>query len=129
MLEWYLHLPLANKLIGLLLLISFCIVMHLCLRSFSRSPIGWYRGFQSTPIFQISMWVGALPLFIPAIVLLVRRKKALKVAPLIGNLRSKIFHKPHCEYQQRIYSDLLRYPLASREEAKARGFRPCNWCS
>ena len=114
--------------IGGLLLVSFCLVMYWSLMSFLRAPIGWYRGFQSAPVFQIAMWIGALPLLLPAIVLFLYRRRSLQSARFIGNLRSRIYHEPDCEYQHRIRSNFLRYPLDSAEDAAIRRFRPCNWC-
>ena len=75
------------------------------------------------------MWLAALPFLIPAVFLYVSRRRRLKSANYIGNIGSRVFHSPKCEYQLKIGSDLLRFPLASKEEAARKGFRPCNWCN
>lgn len=129
MFEWYQNLSLSNQAALWFIVVCYCLVMFLSLLSFLRFPfLGWYRGFQSTPIFQILMWLGALPLLIPAILLYLRRRRALKSVRYIGNLRSRVFHYPHCEYQRKIYSSFMRYPLNSTEDALKRRFRPCRWC-
>lgn len=129
MVELFWSLSLPDRLFGIAIVIVFSFVMYRSLRSFSRSSsVGWYRGFQSTALFQIIMWLAALPFLIPAVYLYLARRARLKEARFIGNIGSRVFHAPKCEYQLKMRSDLLRFPLASRDEAIRRGFRPCNWC-
>ncbi len=129
MLELFWSLPLADRLFGIGVGIVFSFVMYRSLRSFSRSSsAGWYRGFQSTAAFQIIMWLAALPFLVPAVCLYLVRRARLKEARFVGNIGSRVFHSRKCEYQVKMRSDLLRFPLASRDEAVRRGFRPCNWC-
>lgn len=45
----------------------------------------------------------------------------------VGNARSMIFHRPDCQWAQLI-SPRNRVVLKSREEAIAKGFRPCKVC-
>ena len=119
----------GGYLLGAFLAFAFSFVMFRLLLSFRKSPsAGWYRGFQSSPIFQLVMWAGALPFVVPAIYLYFRRSRALRSSALIGNIRSRVFHKRECEYQERIGSNVLRYPLRSGDDARRRGFRPCRWC-
>ena len=130
MIDWYLNLSITHRAIGFILLVCFCVVMSLSFRSLTRSKFstGWYRGVQSTPIFQILMWLGAIPLLFPGIILFFRRKRALASAPFIGNLQSRIYHTRACDYQRRIYSNFVRFPFQTAQDAEDRGFRSCNWC-
>ena len=130
MIDWFMNLSITNRAISLVLLLCFCVVMSLSFRSLTRNPIfGWYRGLQSTPIFQVLMWLGAIPLILPVFILLFRRKRLLAAAPFIGNLRTRIYHARACEYQRRIHSNFLRYPFQSAKDAQDNGFRSCNWCN
>lgn len=129
MINAFLNLPPSDQLLGLAIAVAFSFVMYRCLRSFSgSSSAGWYRGFQSTAVFQIIMWLAALPFLVPAVCLYLVRRARLKEARFVGNIGSRVFHSRKCEYQVKMRSDLLRFPLASRDEAVRRGFRPCNWC-
>ena len=74
------------------------------------------------------MWLGALPLVVPAVIIIYRRRRRLVQARFIGNLGSRIYHEPWCEYQLKISSFFLRYPLSRAAEAEALGFRPCRVC-
>lgn len=130
MIQWYQNLSLTNQAVMWFLLLVYCSVMTLSLLSFLRLPyLGWSRGFQSTPIFQILMWLGALPFVVPLLFMYLRRRRAIHSSRFIGNLRSRIFHEPNCEYQLKINSNFIRFPLASLEDARSRKFRPCNWCN
>lgn len=130
MLNWYLELSLPNRaaLFVLLFAVSFVMFRSFTSLTGSHSHVTWYHGVHSHPIFQLLMWVGALPFIVPAIIIFMRRRRALRTAPFIGDLRTRKFHLPHCEYQQRISSDFLRYPLASKALSISSGFKPCNWC-
>lgn len=129
MINFLLNLPLSDQLLGLAVALALSFVMFRSLLSFSRSSsAGWYGGFQSTAVFQLLMWACALPFLVPAVCLYLIRRAKLRDARLIGNVGSRVFHSPRCEYQVRMKSNLLRYPLGSREEALRRGFRPCAWC-
>lgn len=105
------------------------IVSICCLRTFIRHPLGWYRGFQSTPVFQFALWILASPFILPLVYLYLRRRRALGNARFIGNVRSRVFHWPQCEHQRRIFLAASKYPLSSSAEATDLGFRPCRWCS
>lgn len=130
MADWYLNLTIFERASLFLVIACFCIVMFACFKSLtsSHSHVTWYRGIHATPAFQFIMWIGVLPLIIPAIILFIRRRRALRSASYIGNLRSRVFHKRDCEYQMKIHSDLLRFPLNSKEEGESLRFKPCNWC-
>lgn len=129
MIEWYQNLDSTHQLIFWFLLFVYCAVMSLAQLSFLKLPyLGWSRGFQSTPVFQVLMWLGALPLIVPALIIFFRRRRRVRSSKFIGNLRSKIFHTPSCEYQHKISSTLLKLPIDSLEDAEAMHFRPCNWC-
>lgn len=130
MTQWFLQSSISERALLFGLIIVFCTVMFASFQSLTRSHahVTWYRGLHTAPLFQLLMWIGIIPFVIPAVIVLVRRKRALRHAPYIGNLRSRIFHARDCEYQRRINSDLLRYPLNSREEGERYKFKPCNWC-
>ena len=129
MFELYQNLGSFNQAALWFLVACYSFVMSLSLLSFLRFPfLGWYRGFQSTPIFQILMWIGALPLLIPVVILYVRRRRAVSSARFIGNIRSRIFHYPDCEWQRKIHSNFSRFPLNSMDDALSRRFRPCKVC-
>lgn len=128
MFDWYLHLSVLHRAMLFLLVIAFIVVMNGSFLHLSCGRYSWYRGVHSTPIFQFVMWIGALPLVIPIIYLYVRRKRALKSAKFIGNLRSRIYHWPECEYQRKISSSFFRYPLESAAMAENMGFCPCRVC-
>jgi hypothetical protein len=130
MLNWYLQSSIAERATLFLILACFSLVMFASFRSLAKSHlhVTWYRGIHATPAFQLLMWIGAVPLIIPAAILFFRRRRALQTAPYIANLRSRIYHARDCEYQRRINSDFLRYPIQSEEQAIKLGFKPCNWC-
>ncbi|WP_240610870.1 thermonuclease family protein [Ammonifex thiophilus] len=46
----------------------------------------------------------------------------------IGNARSKVFHRPDCEWAQKI-APHNRVEFGSREEALEAGYRPCKVCN
>ena len=129
MLNWYSEFTLAERATLLLLIGVFCLVMYRCFRSLTGSHLHttWYHGIHTTPIFQALMWLGAVPLIIPAIILYYLKQRSLAAAHYIGNYRTRIFHTRNCEYQQRISSDLQRCPLDSIEQASRYRFKPCNW--
>ncbi|RDV83043.1 nuclease [Ammonifex thiophilus] len=49
-------------------------------------------------------------------------------AGYIGNARSKVFHRPDCEWAQKI-APHNRVEFRSREEALEAGYRPCEVCN
>ncbi|MDN5363982.1 MAG: micrococcal nuclease [Eubacteriales bacterium] len=51
-----------------------------------------------------------------------------KETKYIGNIRSRIFHRPDCQWAQKI-ALRNRVEFKSREEALEAGYRPCNVCS
>ncbi len=128
--NWYISISLIDRAFFLLLVAGFCFVMYSALLSLisSHRHVNWYRGIYSTPIFQVLLWFGALIFIIPFLILFIKRKYALNKAAYVGNIHSRKFHCVECEYQQRISSDLLRYPLTSASEGMELGFKPCNWC-
>lgn len=129
MFNWLDNLSITQQFSLFFVVCCYCLVMTLLFLSFLRYPfLGWYRGFQSTAVFQILMWIGVMPMILPAIYLYLRRKKKIRSAKFIGNLRSRVFHQPECEYQKKIYSNFERYPLNSFDDACKQKFRACKWC-
>jgi hypothetical protein len=127
--EWFLTSSIADRLVALLLVGGFSVVMFLCFRSLTGSAtLGWYRGVHTMPAFQLLMWIGAVPLLIPALFLYERKRRTLRTAPLVGNIRSRIVHHQGCEYAIKIGSFFSRYPLFTVEEAIGKNFRPCRVC-
>jgi hypothetical protein len=126
--EWYLSLTILERAALWIIVGAYLTVMTGSFLDLIGNPWSWYRGIHSTPLFQVLMWLGALPLIVPFFVFLFLRKQALERAPLIGNLSSHIYHCPDCEYQRRITSSFSRCALSSPEDAEARGFRQCTWC-
>lgn len=129
MYEWYASLSLFERATFLLLIAAYIVVVRACFKALQGSPAVWYRSIQATPIFQVLMWIAVAPLIIPVLYLMYIRRTKLKRAPLIGNIRSGIFHLKTCEYQQKIGSGVFRYPFYSSHEAEACGFRACRVCS
>ncbi len=109
--EWYGELTVVERITLLIIIGIFSFVMHRCWQSLKHSNVAWHRGFHTTPVFQILMWIGAGIFMIPLFFLSRRRKAALASARFIANIRSRIYHKPDCEYQIKISSDVWRYPL------------------
>jgi hypothetical protein len=130
MIHWFMNSSLGDRATLFLALLCYFWVMFSCFRSLTSSHhhVTWYRGLHATPIFQLLMWMAVLPLIIPALIAIVRRRKLLRSAPYIGNLRSRIFHQRECEYQRRMHSDFIRFPLASLEDGYKARFKACNWC-
>ena len=116
------------------LIFAYCFVSYQCHKSYQRSNvIGWYSGVQNSPIVQTFIWVGASP-FLLWNFLYRKRGKTLDDTLLSNSdfyLASKargIFHKPGgCDFVARINPNTL-VKFSSTDEAKKRGFRPCNWC-
>lgn len=129
--QWYLQTSVLERASLFLILIVYMVVMVASFRSLqgSHNHVTWYRGVHASPVFQLLMWLTILPLVIPALIVVVNRRRNLRAAPFIGNIRSKKFHIRDCEYQERISSDFFRYPLWSEGEARKRGFQPCNFCA
>lgn len=130
MLDWYFNLSILTRVQLFFLAGCYCYIMSVSFKSLSRGSysIGWYRGAHSTPVFQILMWIGALPLIIPAVLIYFKKQKALSKAPFIGNIRSRIFHYRDCEYQKQIQSNFYRSPLFSIEQAHKNFYKKCNFC-
>jgi hypothetical protein len=72
-------------------------------------------------------WTLALPLIIPFFILVLRRKRALKTSPFVGNILSRIYHRRGCEYERKM-GMFRKYPLWSASAAERQNFRPCRWC-
>ncbi len=128
MTDWYLELSLFNRGALWLLVVSYIFVFYLSFQALKGSPAVWYRGFFTTPVFQVLMWIAILPLVIPFFLLAAGKWRQLKSAVYIGNMRSRIFHRRDCEYQQMIASIFFRYPLSSVIEAEELGFQGCHVC-
>ena len=128
MFDWYLNSSIGERSSGLLLICVFICVTSACFYGLLRSPWAWYRGINSMPIFQVVMWLGALPLIVPFLVFVVIRKRHVARAKFIGNLHSRIYHRKTCEYQYKISSFFLRFPFDSKLEAETGGFRACRVC-
>lgn len=56
-----------------------------------------------------------------------RTAPAIRERYYVGNLRSKVFHRPQCGYARRV-SPRNRVVLKEREGAFEQGYRPCRWC-
>jgi hypothetical protein len=125
---WYASLSIGERAALLLIIMAYLVVMTGSFLDLLGRGWGWYRGIQSTPLFQILMWLGALPLILPFFLFVYLRCRALGKVQFIGNYYSHIYHHRECEYQKRISSFFSRCPLTSAAEAQSRGFRPCNWC-
>lgn len=128
MLDWYLNLSLTERALSWLLLGAAVFFSYRAFLALRHSHVAWYRGFHSSPLFQVFIWIFAIPLVLPAALLVRSRLRRLERAPLIGNIYSRVYHLRECEYQQRISSIFKRYPLVSNAEALERGFKPCAWC-
>ena len=128
MMDWYFNLSLVDRTLLWFLIGAYVFVFSVSFQALRGSPAVWYRAFYTTPVFQLLMWIAVLPLIIPFLFLTVQRSRKLSQAMYIGNLRSRIFHRPDCEYQRKISSPYSRYPLSSVEEAERLGFRACYVC-
>ncbi|SRR5581483_1878280 len=124
MLAWYLHSTLVQRLYLALLLGTASWVAYRFFLGLLAEPWSWYRGVQSTPVFQVTMWVLATPFIVPVL----RRRLRLRSAPFVGNVRSRVYHRRDCEYQIKITSFFFKRPFNSGEDACRAGFRPCRFC-
>lgn len=117
-----------ERLTASLLLILFVVVLKFVISRLMRPELDWRRSFHSTPAYQLLLWFAAALLVIPFAWCLIRRNQALRRATYIGNIRSRIYHLPNCEYQRKIATNFYRYPIKSNAEAVSHGFRPCYVC-
>jgi hypothetical protein len=127
--QWYSEFSITDWVSFGFLAVAFVFVMTASFFSLLHSRYGWYRGVHSTPLFQFVMWIGMLPLIPLYLFWSLRSRRKFPTAKYIGNLRSYVFHRRGCEYEQQIQSRSSRYALPTVDEAYRRGFRPCNFCN
>lgn len=115
--------------LGIFVFLAASFVMCRLMFSIRSSPtVGWSRGFQSAPLFQLLMWTLSIPLVLPFLFFYFRRIRKLRLSEFVGNIRSRKFHKKDCEYQRKISSNFFRYPFLSVKDAERQGYSPCDWC-
>lgn len=121
------HLNLIQCLIIGLLLFAYSFVSYRITKSLRKSyAAGLFRHFANVPLVQLIILLGASPF------LLLERyqnkaKHSQDDAAYIANIQSKIFHRRDCEYAQSM-GQQKRLELTDINEAKQKGFRPCNNC-
>lgn len=109
--EWYLQSSLLERLMVWALPPAIMFFSWRALRALAHNNVAWFRGFHSTPVFQLFLWLTAFPLIVPFFLMVRARKAQLARAGYIGNLYSRVYHRRDCEYQKRIGSLFQRFPL------------------